>query len=236
MKRDVSRLVSVTALAAVLATGLATPMSVHALEEGGYVGQEGEGHPDVVYNFLKHFSYDQYYWGVKSQITSNNDNRVDAMDIAIFAGHGNKWLFAMTDGSVNLGNAGGTSDGGWGDLDIEFAAFESCYVVPSPLEVSDWWSAWVGGSDDLFDGLHQLISFRTVSWQSTDQKVSDRFGDLVAGNYPVWQAWFRAINEKGKSDEKGAAVMHPDADGETYYNFGADPHPDHQSLRIWYQY
>ena len=26
-------------------------------EEGGYVGKEGEGHPTVVYNFLKHFDY-----------------------------------------------------------------------------------------------------------------------------------------------------------------------------------
>lgn len=205
-------------------------------EEGGYAGTKNEGHDAVVYNFLKHFNYQQYYYSYKHQWTWNNDNRVDAMDFAIFGGHGDKWLIAGLDGSVSLTSAGSSSDRGYGNLDAEFVAFESCYVIPSPIEVIDWYSNWTSESDDVFDGLHQAVGFHTVSWQSTDQKVTDYFGARVASNYAVWESWFDAINAKGTSDEHGSAVMHPTADGDRYGSFVADPGENHTNLRIWYQY
>ena len=222
-------------IGALLAT---TAMSAFAVdrEEGGYAGTTDEGHDTVVYNFLKHFNYEQYYYSYKHQWTWNNDNRVDAMDFAIFAGHGNKWLIAGLDGSVDLSTAGADSDLGYGSLDAEFVAFQSCYVVPSPIEVSDWYSKWTSESDDVFDGLHQALGFHTVSWQSTDQKVTDYFGSRIASGHGVWESWFDAINAKGRSDEHGSAVMHPSADGDTYGSFVNDPAETHTSLRIWYQY
>lgn len=223
------------ALGTLVAT-LATPVLAVDHEEGGYAGTKDEGHDTVVYNFLKHFNYNQYYYSYKHQWTWNNNNRVDAMDFAIFAGHGNKWLIAGIDGNVDLKTAGSSSHRGYGDLDAEFIAFESCYVVPSPIEVTDWWSNWTSESDDVFDGLHQAVGFHTVSWQSTDQKVTDYFGSRIKNGYAVWQSWFDAINAKGKSDEHGSAVMHPSADGDTYASFVADPAENHTSLRLWYQY
>ncbi len=205
-------------------------------EEGGYAGTTDEGHDTVVYNFLKHFNYQQYYYSYKHQWTWNNDNRVDAMDFAIFAGHGNKWLIAGLDGSVDLKTAGSGSDKGYGDLDAEFVAFESCYVVPSPIEESNWYSHWTNSNNGVFDGLHQALGFHTVSWQSTDQKVTDYFGSKIANGYGVWESWFDAINAKGRNDEHGSAVMHPSTDGDTYAVYAADPHENHTSLRIWYQY
>jgi len=205
-------------------------------EEGGYAGTTDEGHDTVVYNFLKHFSYEQYYYSYQHQWSWNNDNRVDAMDFAIFAGHGNRWLIAGLDGSVSLTTAGSSSHRGYGDLDAEFVAFESCYVVPSPIEVSDWYSNWTSESDDVFDGLHQALGFHTVSWQSTDEDVTDYFGSRIASGYAVWESWFDAINAEGRSDEHGSAVMHPSADGDTYASFVSDPAETHTSLRIWYQY
>ena len=205
--------------------------------EGGYVGRKGEGHDVVVYNFLKHFSYEQYYWAIRIQFTSNNDNRVDAMDFAFFAGHGNQWLIETTDGLQSLTTAGSDPiDWGWGDVNAEFIAFESCKVVPSPLDVTNWWSNWISESDDVFDGLHQALGFRTDSLQSTDQDVSDYFGDRISRGYAVWQAWFDAINKEAMSSEMGAAVMHPSADGDTYASFVSDPPMNHGNLRIWYQY
>lgn len=206
------------------------------MEEGGYAGTTNEGHDTVVYNFLKHFNYQQYYYSYKHQWTWNNDNRVDDMDFAVFAGHGNKWSIAGIDGTVDLAAAGSFSDRGYGSLDAEFVAFESCYVVPSPIEESDWYSNWTSESDDVFDGVHQILGFHTVSWQSTDQSVTDYFGSRVASNYGVWESWFDAINAKGRNDEHGSAVMHPTADGDSYGNFVADPSEDHTSLRVWYQY
>ena len=203
--------------------------------EGGYAGTTDQGHDTVVYNFLKHFNYEQYYYSYKHQWSTNNNARVDKMDIAIFGGHGNRWLIAGLDGSVDLSTAGSSSNKGYGDVNAEFVAFESCYVVPSPIEVSDWYSNWTkdGG---IFDGLHQAVGFHTVSWQSTDQDVSDYFGARMSANGAVWQSWFDAINAEGRSDEHGAAVMHPSADGDRYGTFVADPPANHTSLRIWYQY
>ena len=204
-------------------------------EEGGYVGTLSEGHDTVAYNFIKHWSYEQYYYSAEHQWTWNNDNRIDNMDIALFAGHGNTWLIQGQDGvSVDLSDAGDTSDDGYGDLDCEFVAFESCYVVPSPIEESDWYTPWTNGNG-VFDGLHQAVGFRTVSYQSTDQKVSNYFGNHVEHGDEIWATWFNAINAKALASEKGSAVMHPSCDGDTYYSFAPDPSPTSGSLRVWYQ-
>lgn len=219
-----------------LLAGIALASNVQALEEGGYAGTTDEGHDTVVYNFLKHFNYEQYYYSYKHQWTWNNNNRVDAMDFAIFGGHGNKWYIAGLDGGVDLTTAGAGSAKGYGSLDAEFVAFESCYVVPSPIEVTNWYSNWTNGTGDVFDGLHQALGFHTVSWQSTDQKVTNYFGSRIKNGYKVWQSWFTAINVKGKNNEHGSAVMHPSTENDTYYNFVADPAENHTSLKLWYQY
>lgn len=205
-------------------------------EEGGYAGTMGQGHDTVIYNFLKHFNYEQYYWGYKHQWSTNNNNRVDAMDFAIFAGHGSAWFISLLDGGVSLTTAGSGSHKGYGNVDAEFVAFESCKVVPSPMEKSNWYSNWTSESDDVFDGLHQALGFRTNSYQSTDQKVTDYFGSRIHSGYAVWQAWFDAINAKAHSYEHGSAVMHPSADGDTYGSFVTDPPETSTSLRVWYQY
>jgi hypothetical protein len=230
----VKHFVGFTLLASVAVAAL--PAMAVDREEGGYAGQKGQGHDTVVYNFLKHFNYEQYYWGYQHQWTWNNDARVDAMDFAIFAGHGNQWLIALLDGNVSLTTAGSGSSAGYGSVDAEFVAFESCKVVPSPLEQSDWYSNWTSESDDVFDRLHQALGFRTDSYQSTDEKVTDYFGGRVANNYGVWESWFAAIDAKARSDEFGSAVMHPSADGDTYGSFAADPPANHGALRVWYQY
>jgi hypothetical protein len=205
-------------------------------KEGGYAGTKDQGHDEVVYNFLKHFAYDQYYWARTFQFGDLNNQRVDAMDIAIFAGHGNQWLIATTDGNVDLTNVGSSLNWGWGDNNAEFIAFESCDVVPSPIEVADWWTNWVKEPGGAFDGLHQALGFRTVSYQSTDQDVADNFGGRIRNNHGMWESWFDAINDEGESDEMGSAVMYPPADGDTYYNFVTDPPYNHQNLRVWYQH
>jgi Family of unknown function (DUF6345) len=212
------------------------PVSAADRKEGGYVGTYTEGHDAVVYNFLKHFNYQQYYYSQPFQFASSNNARVDAMDIAIFAGHGNRWYISTTNGGVDLASVGSGANSGWGDVQAEFVAFESCYVVPSPIEVADWWTNWIDTPNGAFDGVHQVLSFHTVSWQSTDQDVTDFFGSRMHGNHAVWQSWFDAINSEGRSDEFGAAVMHPSTDGDRYATFAADPPKNHQSLRLWYQY
>jgi hypothetical protein len=222
------------ALCAFLAS--ASSLASAAGKEGGYAGTTDQGHDEVVYNFLKHFSYDQYFYARTFQWGSSNNSRVDAMDIAIFAGHGNKWFISTTDGGVNLDTVGSGPNKGWGDVNAEFVVFESCDVVPSPIEESNWWTKWVQEPGGAFEGLHQALGFRTLSWQSTDEDITDEFGERVRNNHAMWESWFDAINDEGRSDEMGAAVMHPSADGDSYYNFVSDPPHNHQNLRVWYQY
>ncbi|MEW6747292.1 MAG: DUF6345 domain-containing protein [Planctomycetota bacterium] len=205
-------------------------------EEGGYAGTRDEGHGEVVYNFLKHFSYEQYYYAAGHQWTWNNDNRVDGVDFGVFAGHGNRWGFRCEDGTwVDLSSAGSWGDLGYGDNDCEFVAFESCRVVPSPIDVTDWYTNWTKAGA-IFDGLHQALGFRSDSTQARDEDITEYFGDRIARNYAVWDAWLDAIDREGRSSEYGCAVMHPDADGDTYRDKCADPPRDHTALRCWYQY
>ena len=52
-------------------------------EEGGYVYNGGEARfTNNVYNFIKHFSYDQYYWCEANLFTTSNNSYVDNMDFS----------------------------------------------------------------------------------------------------------------------------------------------------------
>lgn len=212
-------------------------ISIAGDEEGGYVGQQGEGHNTVAYNFIKHFNYEDFYWDRDWCYESSNNSFVDNMDIVLFAGHGNQWRVGCEDGSTaTFSTIGSTASDGWGDRDLEFIAFESCKVVPRPCDRADrdWFTRWTQ-SNGAMEGIHQILGFGTDSYQSTDQDVADYFGDRTSRGYAVWESWFDAINAEARSDEKGSAVMHPTCDGDTYYNYAADPSPNHTSLRIWYQ-
>lgn len=224
-----------------------------AWEEGGYCGNDPST-PGVVYNFIKHFSYDQYYWANVALLTNFNNTYVDNVDFAYYCGHGSPFqigVYSNGAGSgastyIDLGSAGGTSNLGYGDTDLEYIVFHSCQTIPSPIERGDWWSPWVQESDDIFDGLHQALGFRTNAIISTADDISNYFGNRMAGGNGVWQSWFDAINAEGyhtgilwwrKLAEFGAAVMHPDVQNDRYmYNDSPDPAQNHGNLTIWYQH
>jgi hypothetical protein len=203
--------------------------------EGGYVGSGGQIAVDVVWNFIHHFTYEQYYWSKDFQFTSYNNHRVDAMDFAFYCGHGNQWYITMSDGgAVDLSTAGNTADKGWGDWNCEFVAMESCDVVPSPDDVTNWWSNWIY-PNGVFDGLHQLCGYRTGAAFATCRQIIDDFGGRIHAGYAVWQSWFDAINDEGLPDEMGCCVMDPTCQMDTHQTFASDP-PANNGLTIWWQY
>lgn len=204
--------------------------------EGGYVGSKTEGDATTpVWNFINNFSYDQYYWAEPFQFTSSNNERVDKMDFSYFVGHGSPWQIKCQSTWVDLKTAGSTTHKGWGDYNAEFVTLHACNVVASPLEVADWYSAWTGGTG-VFDGVHQVCGFRTTASMSCDQDISAYFGSRIKSGAAVWQAWFDAISLYGDGSERGAAVMYPPCEGDSYAIFSADPPATHTWLKIWYQY
>lgn len=217
-------------------------------QEGGYAGTTDQGHAEVVYNFLKNFAYEDYYWAKDYCFTTDNDWYMDRREIVIYAGHGCNWGIGDVDGKfINLKTLGVYPQEGYGDKNkrLKYIAFESCEVIPTPAELTDWWTGWVN-SNGVFDGLHMALGFHTSSYQSTDQNISEEFGKLVKEGKGIWQAWFDAIDKKGARSwcwthwrmeltELGSAVMYPACDGETYYKQLAEPPINHQNLYYWYQ-
>jgi hypothetical protein len=212
--------------------------------EGGYVGNDQRSIA-VVWNFIKHFSYEQYYWAWPYLFTYNNNYYVDAMDFVYFCGHGSPWMIYTYHGSINLETAGYSSHRGYGTNNLEFIVFHSCSTIPSPLEVSNWWSPWISEPDDIFDGLHQALGFRTPAYVSSAPDISNYYGHRIRNNWSVLWSWFDAIVAEGHYvgwwwwrhlDEFGSVVLHPSTQGDTYGNFAPDPPENHTNLMIWYQH
>lgn len=226
-------------LTALLAALTLTAAGASAAEEGGYVYNQGEARfVDNVYNFIKHFSYDQYYWCQSYMFTSSNNSYVDAMDFAYYSGHGNNYYLGMGPGASSSGVSLGSATK-WGDTDLEFVVFQSCKVIPSPLDTSNWWSRWTG-SNGVFQGLHQAIGYRTNSYSGNG--ISNNFGGRIASGQCVWQSWFNSVNDE-RSWWRGSfypgyasVVLYPGLDYDTYYSFGVDPPAGHGALRIYYQH
>jgi len=224
--------------------------AARAQRQGGYAGNVGTGDAEVVRIFCDILgARTQYYYAYKHLFVKNNDSYVDAVNFAMFSGHGGPYSIQCIDGGVNLWTAGGTSPSeGYGDFrfryDLDFIAFEACQVIPSPKERSDWWSCWVN-DDGIFDGLHMACGFRTNAYFSTDQDISRSFAKQVKRGKAVRLAWFDAICRKGKRGwwpfwarplkEKGCVVYHPSCKNDVYPSPLPDPPINHKNLCIWWQ-
>lgn len=223
---------------AVLVAGMTLTPSFAQGEEGGYVYNKGESRfVNNVYNFIKHFNYEQYFWCEADLFTTNDHLYVDNMDFAYYSGHGNNFFLGMGPGTSG-GNVSIGSATKWGNWDLEFIVFQSCKVVPAPIDRSDWYQRWIG-SNDTFQGLHQAIGYRTNS--NSGNGISNNYGGRIRSNQRCWQAWFAAVDDErywsgGTYPGYASVVLYPGLDNDRYYSFGADPPAGHNSLRIYYQY
>lgn len=225
------------ALIAAVALTFAIASFIKGAQIGGYVYNGESRFVDNVWNFIKHFPYQQYYWAAEYEFKSANNYYVDAMDLSYYSGHGSPWYITTTayPSQQGLSLSSGVP---WGDYNLEFIIFQSCAVVPSVPE-GDWWSNWTGAGR-AFQGLHQAIGYRTESYSGNG--ISDNYGGRVAGGQAMWQAWFNAVNDE-RSWWRGSfypgyasVVLYPGLDNDTLYSFGADPPAGSGSLRTYYQY
>lgn len=223
-------------------------------EIGGYVDRAEDRFVRNVWNFVKNFQgwqnvgahrYQnvQYYYGEPFEFDSEHTAYVDKMDLAYVAAHGNYYYVETnqsTGEGVDLRNCPA-----YGDLarngDLEFMIIESCYTVSSAPETpSDWWTPWTS----IFQGLHQLVGFRTLS--NSDNGIPNNYAHKLKANGGVWQAWFDAVNEErswwrsGNSDSPypglASAIMYGSTANDRIGNYGADPAGGSGGMVTWWQY
>jgi hypothetical protein len=218
----------------------------YAYEEGGYAGTLGRGDIDCIWSFLQHFPREQNEQFIRAedyQFTDRNNDFVDNNDIAMFSGHGQAFEIKVWEDYPKSGNtwvdfttAGSGVDYGYGDYDLEYIIFQSCYTVPSFLETSDPVGPWVKAPGHLADGLHQILGFRTQATTAYDQDISYWFGYWISqtdssgqGKYYIIDSWLWAIREKGDAlhDEydKASIIFHKNSFYDCYRRSGqTDPH------------
>jgi hypothetical protein len=227
-------------LAALLCAAFAAPNASAQGEEGGYVYNGGESYfYGAVYNFLKHFKYEQYKYADGLMFTLVDNYYVDAMDIAIFSGKGGYSFLNMGPGASVAGVALGKATP-WGNRDLEFMALNGMPSVPRPDQRWDWYNPW-RGPNGVFQGIHQVVGFNTWAAASAMDDIADGFGARIANNSCVWQSWFAAVDDE-RSWWKGSlypgyasTVLYPGRDYDRYYTPGPDPPAGSWAIRIYWQ-
>jgi len=163
------------------------------------------------------------YVGYVNRFTTSNDSYWDARDMGFVCAHGNRWLFALSNGTVYLDNL----TDGWGDNNLEWTILYSCLVVASPLErPNDWWQPWIIESTDVFDRLHIVNGFRTSALVSPAVNVTTNYCSRVNnGNY-VLDSWFDAIYAYGQywgPYDQGTSMYYGTCEYDTFNSFASDP-------------
>lgn len=162
--------------------------SAEALYEGGYVCREETGAVNETWSFIKHFSWEHYYWAHPFEFTTSDHLYLDWMDVAFFSGHGSHGLITTLrnccdrvnfwNGSVSLG-----------DDYLKFLTIDACSVAPAPPDVGTTWDdGWWG----VFQGLHQVLTFRGTGWYNGT--VEDNYGSYLVAGQTFMTAWMNAAN------------------------------------------
>jgi hypothetical protein len=202
--------------------------------EGGYAGVDIG--VSTVWNFISKFTYEQYYWAAGFMFRENNNSYVDLMDFAFYCGHGNRWLISEPNGTIiNLSTAGNNSNNGWGQW-ARYVALYSCLVVASPLEVTDWWTPWINEPGGVFDGVRQVLGYRTNAAVATGPNIGSYYGQQMRNSNYVAQSWMNANNLYGDlSYMRTSIVMHSSAVNDQYNSASIPAAPDDGSLYIIWQ-
>ena len=218
-------------------------------EIGGYVAQAERRFVRNVWNFVKEFQSprnvgahtwknDQYFWA-RDYFFKDNSHKsyVDAQDLVFISGHGNSYIWqTIQDPSeiVNFRNVPGYGDVA-DDGDLEFLIIESCSTVATAPEATDWWTPW----KKMFQGLHQLCGFRTVSY--SDNGIPNAFAKSLKNNRKIWRAWFDAVNSERSWYRSNAypgyasAIMASSCADDRLGSYAADPSPD-EAYTTWWQH
>lgn len=225
-------------------------------EIGGYVDRAEDRFVRNVWNFIKNFDgwqtvgshqwkRSQYFWGEPFEFTTSHQSFVDFMDLSYVACHGSPYYIQTnqsTGDGVDLRNAPA-----YGDLanlgDLEFLIIESCYTVATAPDVSgDWWTPWTS----IFQGLHQLVGFHTLS--NSDNGIPNNYANKLKANGSIWLSWFDAVNEErywigNPTNPDGSpypgfasAIMYNSTQFDRLGSYAPDPAGGSNDMLTWWQY
>jgi hypothetical protein len=160
----------------------------------------------------------------------------DDVDMAYWQGHGTPTGF-MFDGCSNINDDFMSNDDArWGNKDVEWISLFTCNILKGSSGGEAWWERW----GDAFHGVHQINSFATVSYHSSDHGT--QYGEYLLRNNPktVKNAWaWASIDDQG-SDVKFASMGPVSAAGmvtvdDYFWNKGAvGPDVPHNQLTAWW--
>ncbi len=245
-----------TSMVFVVAMSFATTSNAGFREIGGYVDKAEDRFVRNVWNFVKEFQSNQnigshnwkntqYYWGQPYFFSgASHANYVDAMDMVFCSGHGNSYYW-QTNKSLSQG-IDFRSASPYGDLanggDLEFLVIESCNtVVPYPDD-HNYRSNW----STVFQGLHQLVGFRTLS--VSDNGIPNRYAGKLKGNGGIWQSWFDSVNDErywifNPTLDDGApypgfasAIVYNSTENDRLGSYAATDPSGTSGMHSWWQY
>lgn len=167
---------------------------------GAYCGPDAPWSEDQTRNFISAWDskggVDQWLWSQDRFFAADNNSFVDWEDFTYYVGHGNRHLISHTNNPTltDLSQAGNNSNGGWGGNGgggyAKYVVFDSCMVVPGNPD-GDWWTGWGNEPGGVWDGVLQLIGYRTSRYIATI--ASTPYGKKVANKERILQSWFTSV-------------------------------------------
>lgn len=165
----------------------------------------------------------------------NDGNWTDAVDMSYWQGHGTPTGF-MFDGCSNIDDDFmANTEARWGNQHAEWMSLFTCNIL-NPSSGGPWWQRW----GNAFHGLHQINSFGTVSYHSSDHGT--QYAEYLLRNNPktVKNAWAWASIDDQPNDVKFASMGPVSEDGmvninDYFWGKGAvGPDVKHSDLTAWW--
>lgn len=112
------------------------------------------------------------------------NNYIDTVDLAYFAGHGSTnalWFGVGSQDDTQLTHQDAFRS--WGDRDLDWVGIAACNVLDDP-NLGNWANA--------MEGLRLILGYKTVM---ADVSHGVWFGEYIRLNYTLPQAWFKASDK-----------------------------------------
>ncbi|MFG1608619.1 DUF6345 domain-containing protein [Actinoplanes sp. NPDC049265] len=126
----------------------------------------------------------------------NDSNYADHVDMTYWQGHGSPTGFSFSGCSTHDDAKLSNTDARWGNGDVEWMSLFTCLILEQGSGNTSWWKRW----GPAFAGLHQINSFHTVSYHSSDHGSQYAKYLLRSNPLQVRKAWAMASIDDQPSD------------------------------------